>query len=89
MLLSNIVLIILLLIVVGALPAWRHSRGWGYYPSSGLGSILVRHFLGTCRKKGIKYVDLNAKKNTVGFYRNFGFKSEGKYAVLYRRLRPN
>ncbi len=55
----------------------------------GLGSILVRHFLGTCRKKGIKYVDLNAKKNTVGFYRNFGFKSEGKYAVLYRRLRPN
>lgn len=37
----TILLIILLLMLVGALPAWPHSRGWGYYPSSGLGIVVV------------------------------------------------
>jgi uncharacterized protein DUF3309 len=36
-----ILLIILLLLVVGGLPTWPYSRGWGYYPSGGLGLILV------------------------------------------------
>jgi hypothetical protein len=36
-----ILLVILLLLVVGGLPAWPYSRGWGYYPSGGLGLILV------------------------------------------------
>jgi hypothetical protein len=36
-----ILLIILLLLTVGGLPAWPYSRGWGYYPSGGLGLILV------------------------------------------------
>lgn len=36
-----ILLIILLLILIGALPTWPYSRGWGYYPSSGLGIVLV------------------------------------------------
>ncbi|MGH9773280.1 MAG: DUF3309 family protein [Candidatus Acidiferrales bacterium] len=31
----------LLLLTVGGLPAWPYSRGWGYYPSGGLGLILV------------------------------------------------
>jgi hypothetical protein len=35
-----ILLLILLLLVIGALPAWPYSAGWGYYPS-GLGLILV------------------------------------------------
>lgn len=39
--LSMILLLVLLLLVIGALPAWPHSRGWGYYPSSGLGLVLV------------------------------------------------
>jgi hypothetical protein len=39
--LGTILLIILVLVLVGALPAWPHSRGWGYYPSSGLGLVLV------------------------------------------------
>ncbi|MEK6951242.1 MAG: N-acetyltransferase [Nanoarchaeota archaeon] len=55
----------------------------------GVGSILMQHFLGTCRKKGIRYVDLHSKDKTAGFYRTFGFKSEGKYTVLFKRLRPN
>jgi ribosomal protein S18 acetylase RimI-like enzyme len=55
----------------------------------GVGSILMQHFLGTCRKKGIRYVDLHSKERTAGFYRHFGFKSEGKYTVLFKRLRPN
>jgi hypothetical protein len=38
---STILLIILLLLVIGALPSWPYSRGWGYYPSGGLGLILV------------------------------------------------
>jgi hypothetical protein len=36
-----IVLIVLLLMVVGAVPAWPHSRSWGYGPSGGLGLVLV------------------------------------------------
>jgi hypothetical protein len=41
MLLSNVILIILVLFLIGALPTWPHSRNWGYYPSGSLGSILV------------------------------------------------
>ena len=36
-----ILLIILLLILIGALPTWPHSRNWGYYPSGGLGIVLI------------------------------------------------
>jgi hypothetical protein len=36
-----ILLIILLLISVGSLPTWPYSRSWGYYPSGGLGLLLV------------------------------------------------
>jgi hypothetical protein len=38
---STILLIILILLLLGALPAWPYSRGWGYYPSGGLGTILL------------------------------------------------
>jgi Protein of unknown function (DUF3309) len=38
---STILLIILVLLLIGALPAWPYSRGWGYYPSSGLGLVVV------------------------------------------------
>ncbi len=38
---STILLIILILLVIGALPTWPYSAGWGYYPSSGLGIVLV------------------------------------------------
>ena len=36
-----ILLVILALLLFGALPTWPHSRNWGYYPSGGLGTILV------------------------------------------------
>jgi len=36
-----IILIILLLLTFGAFPAWPYSRSWGYYPSGGLGMILL------------------------------------------------
>lgn len=36
-----IVVILLVLLLVGALPAWPYSSGWGYYPSGGLGLLLV------------------------------------------------
>ena len=38
---STILLIILILLLIGALPTWPHSSGWGYYPSGGLGLILL------------------------------------------------
>lgn len=38
---SAIVLILIILLVVGAFPTWPHSAGWGYYPSGGLGFVLV------------------------------------------------
>jgi hypothetical protein len=37
----TILLIILILMLVGALPAWPYSRAWGYYPTGGLGLILL------------------------------------------------
>ncbi|MFV3128650.1 DUF3309 family protein [Niveispirillum sp. KHB5.9] len=38
---STILLIILILILIGALPAWPYSRGWGYGPSGLLGTVLI------------------------------------------------
>ncbi len=39
--LGTILLIILVLLLIGAIPAWPHSRSWGYVPSGGLGLVLV------------------------------------------------
>lgn len=38
---STILLIILILLLLGAIPAWPHSRNWGYYPSGGLGLVVI------------------------------------------------
>ena len=38
---STILLVVLVLLLVGALPSWPHSRSWGYYPSGGLGLVVV------------------------------------------------
>jgi hypothetical protein len=38
---STILLVILILLLVGALPTWPYSSGWGYYPSGGLGLIVL------------------------------------------------
>jgi Protein of unknown function (DUF3309) len=39
--LSTILIIVLLLLLIGAIPAWPYSRDWGYYPTGGLGLILL------------------------------------------------
>jgi hypothetical protein len=39
--LGTILIIILILLLIGALPAWPHSRSWGYAPTGGIGLILV------------------------------------------------
>ena len=41
MTLGTILLIVMLLMLIGAVPAWPHSRGWGYGPSGGLGLVLL------------------------------------------------
>lgn len=38
---GTILLVILVLLVVGVLPTWPYSSGWGYYPSGGLGLVVV------------------------------------------------
>jgi len=38
---GTLLLIILILLLVGALPTWPYSSGWGYYPSGGLGLVLI------------------------------------------------
>ena len=38
---TTILLIILLLILIGALPTWPYSSGWGYYPSGGVGILVI------------------------------------------------
>ena len=39
--LGTILLVILILLLVGALPTWGYSGGWGYYPSGGIGTVLL------------------------------------------------
>jgi hypothetical protein len=39
--LSTILLVILILMLLGAMPTWNHSRNWGYGPSGGVGLIVV------------------------------------------------
>ena len=39
--LGTILLVLLVLMLLGALPTWPHSRTWGYYPSGGLGLVAV------------------------------------------------
>lgn len=41
MTLGTILLIIVILLLIGAIPSWPHSRGWGYGPSGGLGLVLL------------------------------------------------
>ncbi len=47
---SSLFLVVLLLSIIGAFPAWSYSRDWGYYPSSNLGMLLsglaIMHFFG-------------------------------------------
>jgi len=39
--LGTVLLVILILMLVGAMPTWPHSRNWGYYPSGGLGLLVL------------------------------------------------
>jgi hypothetical protein len=39
--LGTVLLIILILLLIGAIPTWPYSAGWGYYPSGGLGVIVI------------------------------------------------
>jgi hypothetical protein len=39
--LAMVLIVVLILVLIGALPTWPHSRNWGYYPSSGVGLVFV------------------------------------------------
>jgi hypothetical protein len=39
--LSTLLIVVLILLLIGALPTWPYSTGWGYYPGGGLGLILI------------------------------------------------
>lgn len=39
--LGTILLIVLILMLIGAIPTWPHSKGWGYGPSGGLGLVVI------------------------------------------------
>jgi hypothetical protein len=41
MMVGTILLIVLILLLIGAIPSWPHSRGWGYGPSGGLGVVIL------------------------------------------------
>jgi len=40
-LVRTVIIVILILFLIGSLPTWGYSSGWGYYPAGGLGTILV------------------------------------------------
>ena len=39
--LGTVLLVVLVLMLIGAIPAWPYSRDWGYYPSGGLGLVVI------------------------------------------------
>ncbi|NBV23985.1 MAG: DUF3309 domain-containing protein [Proteobacteria bacterium] len=39
--LGTVLLVLLILMLLGALPTWPHSKNWGYYPSGGMGVVLI------------------------------------------------
>ena len=39
--LATILIVVIILMLVGAFPRWNHSREWGYFPSGGLGAVLL------------------------------------------------
>ena len=39
--LATVLIVVVVLMLLGALPRWSHSRDWGYYPSGGLGLVLT------------------------------------------------
>jgi len=39
--LMTVLVVVVILALIGALPAWPHSKSWGYYPSGGLGLVVV------------------------------------------------
>jgi hypothetical protein len=39
--LSTVLIVVLILLLIGALPTWPYSSGWGYYPGGGLGLVLI------------------------------------------------
>jgi len=39
--LGTILIVVLVLMLLGSIPVWPHSRGWGYYPTGGLGVVLT------------------------------------------------
>ena len=41
--LGIILVVLLILVLIGAVPTWPHSKNWGYYPSGGLGLLVVIH----------------------------------------------
>ncbi|MBK1717027.1 DUF3309 domain-containing protein [Thiocystis violacea] len=43
--LSSILFIVLILMLIGAIPAWPHSKNWGYYPSGGIGLVVLILFV--------------------------------------------
>lgn len=45
MTIRTILLVIMIILLVGALPTWPHSHNWGYYPSSGLGLVVLVLFI--------------------------------------------
>ena len=38
---GTVLLVLLVLLLLGAIPTWSHSKSWGYYPSSGIGIVLL------------------------------------------------
>lgn len=39
--LMTVLVVVMILALIGALPSWPHSKSWGYYPSGGLGLVLI------------------------------------------------
>jgi hypothetical protein len=66
--LGTILLIVLILILLGALPTWPYSGGWGYYPSSGFGTLTSDQ--GFSRSYDISYRGLKLPRVSAGLGRH-------------------
>lgn len=56
------------------------------FRNKSVGSILMDHFLRTCHKKGVKYIDVHSHADAVNFYEKCGFTPEGNFTTMYKKI---
>ena len=74
--LRTILLVLLILLLIGSFPVWPYSAGWGYYPTGGLGTLLMSSAEAELKQAGCDYVSLEVavdNEPALRFYKKHGY----------------